>query len=265
VAGLAGDLLWRMLARRRAITLANLRACFPDRAAAWHEDVGRRSFRCLARSIIDHGLLNEAPREAVRAFVRVEGEAHLLDPANRPLICVAPHFVGIDPGGVRFAELVRGVSLYSRAKNAAWDAWLLKARRRFNEPVLLRKSGADMRPVIRALREGLPFYYAPDVDVGPPHSIFVPFFGVPAATVPMAARLARMVGARVMMAVTEMTDDGWVLHLEPPLPDFPGATVEDDTRRVNEAIERWVLRMPEQYLWSHRRFKTRPDGMASLY
>jgi KDO2-lipid IV(A) lauroyltransferase len=119
--------------------------------------------------------------------------------------------------------------------------------------------------VIRALREGLPFYYAPDVDVGPPHSIFVPFLGVPAATLPMVARLARLTGARVMMAVTEMTADGYVLHLEPPLRDFPGTSVEDDTARVNREIERWVLRMPEQYLWSHRRFKTRPPGAAPLY
>ena len=123
----------------------------------------------------------------------------------------------------------------------------------------------DLRPVIRALRDGLPFYYLPDMDHGPVNSVFVPFFGVPAATVPMVSRLAKLTGAKVVMAVTEMTAEGYVLHLEEPWDDFPTDSVEADTERMNRAIERWVLKMPDQYLWTHRRFKTRPPGAPSVY
>ena len=146
-----------------------------------------------------------------------------------------------------------------------WDAWLFKARQRFNDPVLVARQGADMRAVMRNVRNGLPLYYLPDMDLGAANSIFVPFFGVPAATIPMVARIARIIGAQVMMAVTEMTDDGYVLHLEPPWSDFPGESIEADTARMNREIERWVLRMPDQYLWTHRRFKTRPAGLPSFY
>jgi KDO2-lipid IV(A) lauroyltransferase len=81
----------------------------------------------------------------------------------------------------------------------------------------------------------------------------------------MVSRLARLAGAKVVMTVTEMTDDGYVLHVEPPWSDFPSDSVEADTRRMNATLERWVLRMPNQYLWTHKRFKTRPPGAPSIY
>jgi KDO2-lipid IV(A) lauroyltransferase len=122
-----------------------------------------------------------------------------------------------------------------------------------------------MRSVLRTVRDGFPLYYLPDMDLGATNSIFIPFFGVPAATIPMVSRLARMTGAKVVMTVTEMTDDGYVLHVEPPWTGFPGASVEEDTLRMNREIERWVMRMPDQYLWTHKRFKTRPPGSPSIY
>jgi KDO2-lipid IV(A) lauroyltransferase len=198
-------------------------------------------------------------------YIRVEGAEHMTDPANLPMIILAPHFVGLDAGGVRSNTLVRGASIYSQQKNPVWDAWLLKARQRFSDPVLLPRQGLDMRSLIRTVKSGLPLYYLPDMDLGPVNSIFVPFFGVPAATIPMVSRIARMTGAKVVMAVTEMTDDGYLLHIEPPWTDFPGASVEEDTLRMNRELERWVLRLPAQYFWTHKRFKTRPEGEASLY
>ena len=150
-------------------------------------------------------------------------------------------------------------------KNSVWDAWTLKGRRRFSDPVLIPRQGIDMRGVIRVLRDGLPLYYLPDMDLGATNSIFVPFFGVDAATIPMVSRLVRMTGATVVMTVTEMTDEGYVAHIEPPWSDFPGASVEEDTLRMNREIERWVLKMPDQYLWTHKRFKTRPPGSPPIY
>ncbi len=260
-----GDLLWWLVVPRRRIALANLRACFPAMDEDERRRLARRCFRNVARSALDHSVLWMADRARVERYVRVGGVEHLLSRQNRPLIMIAPHFVGLDAGGIRFNTLARGISIYSKQKNGVWDAWLLKGRQRFNDPVLVARQGVDMRAVVRTVKEGLPLYYLPDMDLGATNSVFVPFFGVPAATIPMVSRIARMTGAKVMMAVTEMTDDGYVLHFEAPWTDFPGASVEDDTARMNRELERWVLKMPDQYLWTHKRFKTRPPGAPSVY
>lgn len=266
LANVIGDVLWLLVRPRRRITLVNLRACFPQMAELERHALGRRLFRNIARSALDHSVLWRGSREAVERLVQVEGAQYLSDPANRPLILLAPHFVGLDAGGSRVNTLVRGVSIYAQQSNAAWDAKLLEGRRRFNDPVLIPRRGAsELKEVLRAMKAGLPFYYLPDMDNGATNSIFVPFFGVAAATIPMVSRLARLNGARVMMAVTEMTADGYLLHFEAPWQDFPGASVEADTERMNREIERWVRRLPDQYLWTHKRFKTRPPGAAPLY
>jgi Kdo2-lipid IVA lauroyltransferase/acyltransferase len=265
VAYALADLVWWIAWPRRHVTLVNLRACFPQMPEVERKRIGRQTYRCLARAALDHSVLWNADRPIIERYIRVEGAEHMTDSANLPMIILAPHFVGLDAGGVRSNTLVRGASIYSRQKNAVWDEWLLKARQRFSDPVLLPRQGLDMRSLIRTVKSGLPLYYLPDMDLGPVNSIFVPFFGVPAATIPMVSRIARMTGAKVVMAVTEMTDDGYLLHIEPPWTDFPGASVEEDTLRMNRELERWVLRMPAQYFWTHKRFKTRPEGEASLY
>ena len=260
-----GDLLWWLVWPRRRIALVNLAQCFPDKPAAERAAIGRRTLRNFARAFVDHGVLARASRDEIERFVRVEGAEHLTDPANRPLILVAPHFAGLDAGGVRINTLVRGVSIYARNRNAEWDRWLLAIRNRFNEPLLIAREGFDLRGAVRALKEGLPFYYLPDQDPGERNGVFAPFFGVDAATLPMVARLARMTNAKVVMCVTEMTSDGYVLHLEPPWRDYPSGDVVADTAWMNAEIERWVRRLPDQYLWTHKRFKTRPAGARSLY
>jgi Kdo2-lipid IVA lauroyltransferase/acyltransferase len=249
---------------RRRVTLANLEACFPDMPQAERRRIARQCFRNIARSALDHSVLWKAGRAQLEAYVRIEGIEHAASPGNRPLIIVAPHFVGLDAGGLRLSTSVQGITVYSRQKNPVWDDWLYRIRARFGA-MLMARQGADMRRVIRTVKEGTPLYYLPDMDLGAANSVFVPFFGMPAATIPMVSRIARMTGARVVMGVTEMTDDGYVLHFEPPWTDYPGASIEEDTARMNRELERWVLRMPDQYLWTHKRFKTRPPGSASIY
>jgi KDO2-lipid IV(A) lauroyltransferase len=260
-----GDLLWWLVWPRRRIALVNLALCFPEKSAAERAAIGRRALRNLARAFIDHGVLACASREALERFVRVVGAEHLTDRANRPLIVVAPHFAGLDAGGVRLNTFTRGVSIYARSRNAEWDRWLLAIRNRFSAPLLIAREGFDLRAAVRALKQGLPFYYLPDQDPGERNGVFVPFFGIEAATLPMVARLADMTGAKVMMCVTEMTADGYVLHLEPPWAGYPSGDAVADTARMNAEIERWVRRLPDQYLWTHKRFKTRPAGAPSLY
>jgi KDO2-lipid IV(A) lauroyltransferase len=147
-----------------------------------------------------------------------------------------------------------------------FDRLILRGRKRFGDQLLLsRQDGA--RSSIKAMRAGRPFYYLPDMDLGSRDSVFVPFFGVPAATITGLSRLARAAGAVVITCITRTLPggQGYVVEIGDPWPDFPSADAEADTRRMNAFIESAVRTMPEQYYWVHRRFKTRPEGEPRIY
>ncbi len=202
----------------------------------------------------------------MQRLVRIEGLEHWQAVADRPVIWLAPHFVGLDMGGVRLGSEYRVVSVYSRQKDPLFDAILYQGRTRFVTPELFSRQ-QGIRPVVRALRKGLPFYYLPDMDFGDRDSIFVPFFGVAAATITALSRIASLAGAAVVPAVTRQLPGagGYVLSFYPAWRDFPSDDIERDTRRMNAFIEERVLEMPEQYFWLHKRFKTRPPGEARYY
>ena len=119
--------------------------------------------------------------------------------------------------------------------------------------------------MVRALKNGLPFYYLPDQDFGAKDALFVPFFGIPAATVTALPRIAKLARAAVVPCVTRQTRDGYVLRFYPAWENYPSGDLADDTRRMNAFIEDRVREMPEQYFWLHKRFKTRPAGEARYY
>lgn len=268
LAGLIALLFWIAVPQRRRVTLTNLRLCFPDKAEAERRDLAKRFYRNLMRAALDHGVLWSGTREEVAAMVRFEGVENITQTVARGenLIVIAPHFVGLDAAGIGLNLHVRGCSLYQKQTNPAWDEAALAGRMRFSAPELIAKHGrGDLKEVIRAMRKGLPFYYLPDLDHGLKNSIFIPFFGVPAATIPMASRLARITNAKVCLCIAEMTETGYTVHISPPWENYPTEDTEADTRHITAELEKWILRLPDQYLWSHRRFKTRPEGEPSVY
>lgn len=267
LARVAARVLWTGVPKRRHIIETNLRVCFPEMSETERRALARRVYVRLARAAIDHGTLWEADQEEIRRFVTFEGLENLLEEAKTgPVIAVAPHFAGLDAAGIALNTYVRGVSLYQKQSNPAWDEAVLAGRKRFSDPILIAKSNAsDLRPVLRAMKEGLPFYYLPDMDHGIKNSIFVPFFGVQAATLPMVSRLARVTRAKVVWCIATMTEKGYHVILSKPWENFPTADYEADTLRVTQELEEWIRAYPDQYLWVHRRFKTRPEGEPSIY
>jgi KDO2-lipid IV(A) lauroyltransferase len=198
--------------------------------------------------------------------IRLEGLEHWQAVRDRPVIWFAPHFVGLDMGGTRLAAEFAASSMYSRQRNPVLDAILYHGRTRFVMPRLLSRQDG-LRPLVRAMREGLPFYYLPDMDFGLRDSVFVPFFGVTTATITGLSRIAKLAGAAVVPVVTRQLPggQGYVLRFYPAWADFPTEDVEADVRRMNAFIEERVLEMPEQYHWLHKRFKTRPPGVERIY
>ena len=258
-----GRLLYRFGRARRHVALTNLRLCFPQMSEAERQQLARRHFAAFACAFLDRVLLWWASPERLRRLVRIDGLENLPTDGS-PALMLAPHFVGLDAGGAAIAMQIQAASIYSNQKNPVLNEALRRGRTRFNDPVLLSRQ-EGLRGIVRAMKKGLPLYYLPDMDFGRADSIFVPFFGVPTATITGVSRLTALVRARVVPCVTQMTDSGYTLHVEPAWTDFPTADVEADTRRVNAAIEGWIAGMPEQYLWVHKRFKTRPPGVPSVY
>lgn len=261
-----GQLLYRFARERRHVTLTNLRLCFPELSETSRDQLAKQHFVVFGRSFLERGLLWWAPPQRLRQLVRIEGLEHLQRAGGKPIILLVPHFIGLDMGWTRLTMELDMVSIYANQKNLLFNAALLKGRTRFGSSTLLSRQEGT-RPALRMMRAGKPFYYLPDMDYGQRDTIFIPFFGVPTATITGLSRLARIAGADVLPVVTRMQPDGhgYIVNIGAPWQNFPGPSIEADTRRMNAFIETEVQHLPEQYLWLHKRFKTRPPGEPSPY
>jgi KDO2-lipid IV(A) lauroyltransferase len=261
-----GRFLYFVVRDRRRVGLINLRLCFPEWSEAQRRRLLRDHFQAFGRAIVERGILWWSSRARVMRLVRMEDLENWIAVRDRPVIWLAPHFVGLDMGGSRVATEFEVASMYSRQRDPLLDAVLYRGRTRFVMPRLLSRQ-EGVRPLVRAMREGLPFYYLPDMDLGARDSVFVPFFGVPTATITGLSRIAKLADAVVVPLVTQQLPGGrgYVLRFYPPWTDFPTDDLEADARRMNAFIEARVREMPEQYHWLHKRFKTRPPGQPRVY
>lgn len=261
-----GLLLYVLGKERRFVARRNLQLCFPTLDKGAIERRVRDHFRAFGRSFLEYGIVWWGSAERMRSFVKLEGLEHWQAVSDRPVIWLAPHFVGLDMGGIRLTVDFPLVSMFSRQKNPVFDGILRHGRERFsNSRLVSRQDG--IREIVRGLRGGIPLYYLPDQDFGPRDALFVPFFGVPAATITALGRIAKIAGAVVVPCVTRQLpgSGGYVARFYPAWPDFPSGDDAVDTRRMNAFIEERVEEMPEQYFWMHKRFKTRPAGETRFY
>ncbi|SMC26447.1 KDO2-lipid IV(A) lauroyltransferase [Andreprevotia lacus DSM 23236] len=265
VAALCGELLYLLVKRRRQIGLVNMRICFPGLDDAAHRSLLRRHYRELVSCVLSYGKLWFGSARSLEKLVHYEGYEHYKAVhGKQPVILLAPHFLGLDAGGIRLSHDVWGCSMYSASHENPFDELLLAGRSRFGQTLLVRRNDG-IRPIVKALRDDISFYYLPDQDLGPRESIFVPFFGVPTATVPAMGKLARLSGAAVVPMITTLEGNRFVCRFYPAWQDFPAGDDVVDTARMNAFIEAQVRAFPSQYYWLHRRFKTRPEGEAPFY
>ena len=261
-----GSLLFIIMAPRRRITLINLRLCMPALSARERQHLARQHFQVYARSILERGILWYASEQRLRRLIRVEPGVPLDAFVAGPLILLCPHFVCLDVAGVAIALEASACSIYAQQQNRVFDDALRRGRERFH-PVQIFARSAGIKPVIRAMRSGLPFFMLPDMDFGIKDAAFVPFFGIPAATLTAPARIAATTGASVIPVVATYLPGyrGWTVRFHPRWENYPGDDLVVAARRMNAFIEERVREAPAEYLWTHKRFKTRPPGMASVY
>ncbi|OYQ39265.1 lipid A biosynthesis acyltransferase [Rhodoferax sp. TH121] len=260
-----GAMLYVLVPSRRHVVQTNLALCFP----AWSSAERRRqcllTFVHFAQSWLDRGWLWHAPPSLVQARLQLNGALEALA-GDTPTVLFAPHFMGLDAAWTALTQQVprRFSTIYSPQLNPAVDAWVLAGRQRFGQAEMVaRLDGA--KPIVAAVRRGEPLYLLPDMNFDPSESLFVPFYGVSAATVPSLSRFAKLGRAQVVPVVTRMTPKGYAIQVLPPWDNFPTADLEADTERMNSELQSYIDTMPAQYYWVHKRFKDRPNGEAPPY
>ena len=262
---LLGWALYAVVRSRRRVVQANFSWCFPERSAAERRKLTQQTFIYFAQAWLDRAWLWHAPKGWVQQRVRLTGAVHELA-GTEPTVIFLPHFVGLDAAwaGVALAVPRLSTTIYTDQSNKLVDEWILRGRQRFGHLRLFGRIDG-VKPIVAALREGQPLYLLPDMDFGPGDSVFVPFYGLPTATVPSLSRFARLGRAKVLPLLPRITATGYEVQVLPAWTDFPTDDPVADTALMNARLQDYIDSMPAQYYWVHKRFKTRPDGEPSLY
>jgi KDO2-lipid IV(A) lauroyltransferase len=263
---LIGSLLFVLLRKRRKIALINLSLAMPELDHAARVRLARQHFQAYSRSVWERAILWWASEARLRRLIQVEPRVPLDQIANSPVILLCPHFVCLDVAGVAVMLETSLCSIYTEQKNKAFDDILRRGRSRFR-PVQLFSRREGVKPILRAMRDKVPYFMLPDMDFGVKDAEFVPFFGVPAATLVAPGRIAAATGAVVIPVVATFLPDyqGWKVTFYPAWEDFPGPDAAASALRMNRFIEERVREAPAEYFWTHKRYKSRPTGEPPLY
>jgi len=263
-----GRVLYTAARTRRRVATRNIQLCMPELSPLARRNLLRDHFRWLGRSAVERALLWYGSPARLRRLIRVEGDVHLAERSERPVMWLVPHFVALDVAGIatQLFQTRRVASIYQAQSNPVFDAAMRRGRGRFGQGELFARSDTAL-PLVRAIRRGHAFFNLPDMDFGLKDAAFVPFFGVPAATLLAPSRMARALGMVVQPVLAEMLTggQGYRVRFLPAWTDWPSDDALADTARLNAWIEAAIRANPAQYLWVHKRFKTRPVGERDPY
>lgn len=256
----AGRLYARFLPRRKEIARINIDLCFPAESEAWRAQLLRDSFDSLGTSLLETPLAWWGSPRRIAKLGHVHGLAHLQQAvqAGKGVLLLSAHMNSPEFGNRLLLHLQPFMGMYRPNGNPVLEKVISDARRKWSAGIIPRH---NVRALIRCLRKGHAVWYAVDQNTNRKESVFVDFFGIPASTNSATARLAKISGAVVVpfRAVRRKDGKGHDLYLESPWENYPSGDLMADTRRVNDLVEKWVRQTPEQYMWIHRRFRTRPQ------
>lgn len=249
---------------RRRVAKRNIALCFPQMSAAQQAELLRESFADLGIGLFEFSRAWFGDVDALAVDVQIEGLQHLqaLQAAKRGVLLVSGHFTTLEVCGRLLTRHVPVAGMYRAHAEPAFEAAVLAGRLKYACAMFKRE---ELRGAIRHLKQGGVLWYAPDQDMRGKEAVFVPFFDIPASTITATHQLARLSGAAVVPFFHRREGGRYVLRIGAPLENFPSTDVVADTAAVSREIETMVREAPSQYLWIHKRFKTRPDGQARVY
>ena len=254
---------------RAHVVKTNLRLCFPSLSESEIDALALEHWKLFGRSVIERSRIWLGTGEQIRAMVEIESAIPLGD--RKPRLLINPHFVGLEGGFMALSVMAKergwmgGAGLYQKMKNPFFNQKMIEWRNRFGGKSIERQS--RLRDLIREIQTGNFIVIAPDIDLGPRDSVFVPFFGIQTSTITSVSRMAQLSGAEVCLMTTTLNTNrsGYVCRISAPLENFPSDDPSNDAARLNQCIEALVRERPAEYYWVHKRFKHRPPGEASLY
>ena len=264
-AALIGRILFVLAAPRRRVVEKNLLLCFPERTAKERRALARDSFIYFCQAWLDRSWLWHAPRSVLEKRLKLHGAVQELE-GTTPTIIFGPHFYGLDAAATAIGMSTPRLftSIYTPLPDKRLDAWITAGRVRVGDVKMFNRFDG-IKNNLSGLRAGGILYLLPDMNFGPQESIFVPFYGIQAATVPSLPRFARLGKAKVVPVIPRMTPWGYDVEVHPAWQNYPSDDVEADTALMNARLEGYINTMPSQYYWVHKRFKTRPTGEPSVY
>jgi Kdo2-lipid IVA lauroyltransferase/acyltransferase len=261
-----GLLAWWAVPRRRHIVDTNLRLCFPELSDAQRDKLALDTFKANGIGVLETATGWCRDPRHLRHRVTFKGQEHRtrIEAEGRGALILGIHFSTLDLGAALHSLFFRADAVYRPHNNPLFDRFMGQARKEYFDATLDRR---DLRGVVRRIKAGHAVWYSPDQDFGSKASVFAPFFGIDAATVKLTAKIARMTDAPVIPLIFHRNPDDFTYTLEylPPLENFPSGDEVQDATQVNACIESAIRKHPEQYLWLHRRFKTRPAGEPGFY
>jgi KDO2-lipid IV(A) lauroyltransferase len=266
IGSVLGKIAYVALRRRRHIANVNLKLCFPHLKESERNILIQKSFDSLGMGIIETGMAWWASDKKIENLSSLEGKENLEKALEKGkgVISLCGHFTTLEIAARIVGKQFRMRAIYREQKNKLFNFFMERGRKKIVDDIIDRN---DPRAFINTLKENIPIYYAGDQDFGKKNSLFIPFFGVPAATITSIIRLAHMTGSPVVPVSHYRLDDKnqYVVTIHPALKNFPSGDLEADLLRANQIIEEMIRHKPEQYYWVHRRFKTRPEGEEKVY
>ena len=260
-----GTVLFLVAGSRRRVALINLQLCFPSWSPWQRGRCARQSFVYFVQAWLDRPWLWHASPAVLAKRLHCTGHWDALKGSD-PTVLFMPHFYGLDAAGVAAMHWANRqyCTIYTPQRNRLVDEWTQQGRSRFGNLQLFNRLDG-VKPIAQNLRQGGVLILLPDMNFGPEESIFVPFFGVQAATVPSLSRFAKLGRAKVIPIVARIHAKGYLVDVMPEWQDFPTDDAAADTARMNTQLEQWISTMPAQYYWVHKRFKTAPVGQVPPY
>lgn len=261
-----GHVFYRVARYRREIVQTNIRLCFPELSPEKQEKIVRNHFHSLGIAISETAMSWWGSEKKLKNLVQIKNLDNLETALKegKGAIILGAHYTTLEISARLFTFYHKFSGSYQKFRNPIFDHMTYDGRERIFDQVFDR---SDIRNIFRYIKHNNCMWIAADQDTGIDNTVFVPFFGQQAATQTAVSRMAKVTKAPIVPYVSRRLDNaqGYIIEFFPALENFPSGSLEEDASRTNQFLEEQIRKAPEQYLWAHRRFKTRPFGMPKLY
>ena len=259
-----GKLIYLVMTKLRKIAYTNISNCFPEKKQPQVTLLVKKHFEAVGVSLFETANAYYASDKKIKKMITINNEQHFTEALKKEggIILLCSHFMPLMLGSRALLIKHTIANIYRPQNNKLFDQVMVKGYVK-NGAVMIKST--DTRSIVKAINNSLPIWYAPDQDLGRNNSIFAPLFGIQTATASATSRLAKNNNTRVIPYSFIRTKHGYEMSFDKPLKNYPSGDAIQDASKTNQILEKQILKNPEQYLWIHRRFKTRPDGEKNFY